>query len=413
MGATVLARAETANSASATTPLPRVLSAQGVARLELFSDMKSAEPHWRRLEKTGVLTPYQHFDWVAAWQQNIGIAESITPLLLAGFDPGGDPLFLLPLGYQTKARFRIAHFLGGKHANYNFGPWCRDFSVSADMLRALIDWLAEARPELDGLELLNQPENWNGTDNPFCLLSHQQSPSDGYRLSLGGDEKEVTARVFTSNRRKRLRYRERKLDQIPGYRYVRASNAAEIERYLQAFFIQKASRLAHQGIKNVFAAPGVESFVRDLCLKGLDDGKPALEIHALDCDAEVISIFACVNDGERLSSMFNSYGTGEAARFSPGVVLLSHIIRNCIERRIPGFDLGVGEAEYKTYFCDELEPLFDTYLGLSPRGQLVTATRSAKAALKRRIKRSPALLKFALTLRRLRAGKPQSGGEES
>jgi hypothetical protein len=41
------------------------------------------------------------------------------------------------------------------------------------------------------------------------------------------------------------------------------------------------------------------------------------------------------------------------------------------------------------------------------------ATRSAKAALKRRVKRSPALLKFALMLRRLRAGKPQSGGEES
>ena len=101
------------------------------------------------------------------------------------------------------------------------------------------------------------------------------------------------------------------------------------------------------------------------------------------------------------------------ARFSPGVVLLSYIIKSCIERRIPGFDLGVGEAEYKTYFCDEMETLFDTYLGLSPRGQIVMTARSAKAAFKRRIKRSPALLKFALAMRRLKAGKSQSGGEES
>lgn len=167
---------------SSLTALPRTLSAHGIARLELIGDFKAAEPHWRQLEKTGVLTPYQRFDWVSAWQRNVGTAENIVPLLLAGFDKGGDPLFLLPLGYDNTARFKIARFLGGKHANYNFGPWRRDFSGGTGLLRALIDWLAEARPQLDGIEFLNQPESWGGFDNPFLLLPHQQSPSDGYRV---------------------------------------------------------------------------------------------------------------------------------------------------------------------------------------------------------------------------------------
>jgi CelD/BcsL family acetyltransferase involved in cellulose biosynthesis len=166
-----------------------------------------------------------------------------------------------------------------------------------------------------------------------------------------------------------------------------------------------------QGIKNAFAEPGVEAFVRDLCLKGIDEGKPLIEIHALDCDDGMIAMFACMNDGEQLSSMFNSYVMSAATRFSPGLVLLGFMIRNCIERRIGSFDLGVGEAEYKSYFCDETQTLFDSFLGLSPRGQVSMAALSARAAFKRRIKRSPALLKFALEHRRLTAAKPPSGVE--
>lgn len=409
MEAAVLTRmgAEQAESVPA---LPLALTRSGIARLALTGDFKTAEPHWRRLEQTATLTAYQRFDWMAAWQRHVGAAEGITPLLLTGFDKAGDPLFLLPLGYATGRRFKIVRFLGGKHANYNFGPWRRGFSCDAAALRAIIGWLAEARPGLDGIELLSQPQSWSGVANPFLQLPHQQSPSPGFRTSLQGDPKEVLARLFTSSRRKRLRYRERKLEGFAGYRYVRVSTAAEVDHFLTAFFAQKADRLAHQGIGNVFAAPGVEAFVRELCLHGLEAGKPVLELHALDTDAEVIATFACVNDGERFSSMFNSYATGEVARYSPGIVLLSHMLRNCVERGLKAFDLGVGEAAYKTYFCDELDELFDTFLGLSPRGRALEKAMAAKAALKRRIKRSPALLKFALTLRRLRSGKP-SGGE--
>jgi CelD/BcsL family acetyltransferase involved in cellulose biosynthesis len=47
--------------------LPAALSSHGIARLELIADIGAAEPHWRKLEASGVLTPYQRFDWVAGW----------------------------------------------------------------------------------------------------------------------------------------------------------------------------------------------------------------------------------------------------------------------------------------------------------------------------------------------------------
>jgi CelD/BcsL family acetyltransferase involved in cellulose biosynthesis len=393
--------------------LPAALSSRGIARLELIADISAAEPHWRKLEASGVLTPYQRFDWVAGWQRHVGAAEGVSALLVTGFDAKGDPLFLLPLGAFASGRFAIVRFLGGKHANYNFGPWRRDFVCDGAVLRALIDWLAEARPELDAIELLNQPESWDGLPNPLRVLAHQSSPSDGFRLALAGSAEELFERVLSNGMRGRLRTKERKLQKLPGYRHARAKTATDVERYLKAFFAQKAARLAEQGIDNVFASPGVSDFIREACLLGLEQEKPVIEIHALESDDDVLAIFAGVNDGRRFSSMFNSYTLGDGARQSPGLLLLTQVIRDCLARGVCIYDHGVGEAQYKSFFSDAAEPLFDSFFGLSPRGQALAAAIAAKATLKRWIKRSPRALELALALRRMLAGKEnkeKSGG---
>jgi hypothetical protein len=39
-----------------------------IARIEVFDDMRAAEPFWRRLEAgAALLTPYQRFDLLTAW----------------------------------------------------------------------------------------------------------------------------------------------------------------------------------------------------------------------------------------------------------------------------------------------------------------------------------------------------------
>ena len=65
--------------------------------------------------------------------------------------------------------------------------------------------------------------------------------------------------------------------------------------------------MAEQKLPNVFAEPGVEDFIRSACLAPLAGGGRAIDIHALECDDEVIAIFAGVADGHRFSMMFNTY----------------------------------------------------------------------------------------------------------
>ena len=59
--------------------------------------------------------------------------------------------------------------------------------------------------------------------------------------------------------------------------------------------------------------------------------------------------------------MFNTYTLGENARHSPGLVLLTHMVADSAARGLRSFDIGVGRAHYKSFFCREPEPLFDTF----------------------------------------------------
>jgi CelD/BcsL family acetyltransferase involved in cellulose biosynthesis len=369
--------------------------------IKFFTSLAAAEPFWRELERDGVLTAYQRYEWVAAWHNNTGAAAGVSLLIAVGFDAAANPLFLLPLGLIRRGSFLVARFLGDKHACFNFGPWRRGAGINRVELANVIARIRSAAPDLDAIELSDQPESWEGMQNPMLALSHQPSPSFGYRLRLGASGEEVLARAYSNGTRSKLRNKERKLQALPGYRYVRAGTEADVNRFLEAFLAQKAERFAAQRLENVFAAPGIEAFLREVCRQSLASGKPLIEMHALDTNAGMLALFAGVNDGRRFSAMITSFTLGEHERQSPGLVLLTHLVADCADRGLEYFDLGVGEAEFKTSLCDEVEVLFDSFVPLSGRGHLLATALAAKASAKRAIKRSPLLWGVAQKIRKV------------
>ena len=60
--------------------------------------------------------------------------------------------------------------------------------------------------------------------------------------------------------------------------------------------------------------------------------------------------------------MFNTYTMSEAARNSPGLVLIRNMIDHHARLGCTSFDFGVGTDDYKLQFCkDDRQPLFDSY----------------------------------------------------
>ncbi|MGA2056554.1 MAG: GNAT family N-acetyltransferase [Bradyrhizobium sp.] len=371
-----------------------------IAAVDIFTDLGQAETVWRSLELQHHLsTPYQRYDFLRPWQQMVGALEGLRPLVVIAYDRDRVPLLLFPLVLRQSWGVRIAHFMGGKHATFNMALWNRDFATVAS--RADLEIVFAAIHEREGVDVLafhQQPLTWQDLPNPMALLPHQPSVNDCPMILMMPGAPDTT-RISLSLRR-RLKTKERKLKALPGYRYHVAAVDADIQRLLDAFFRIKPLRMAEQKLPNVFAEQGVEDFIRDTCMTPLPGGGRVIEIHALENDAEVIAVFAGVADSTRFSMMFNTYTVSASSRFSPGLVLIRHIIDYYAERDYRALDLGVGSDGYKKLFCKTNEPIFDCFVSLSPRGSAVATAMSAAARTKRLVKSSPVLLRLAQSLRR-------------
>jgi CelD/BcsL family acetyltransferase involved in cellulose biosynthesis len=373
--------------------------ASSIARVDVLHDPGEGEAVWRSLERSGRFSPYQRFDILAAWQDHIGAADGQQPFIVIAYDAHDQPLLLMPLVTRQRNRIRIAQFFGGKHITFNMPLWQRDFAAGAGRgdMDALLAGISRHAGKVDVLALARQPKQWAGVANPMALLPHQASINDCPVLTMVAGAP-PTERVSASFRR-RLKSKEKKFQALPGYRYGIVTTDAAITRVLDFFFTVKPVRMAEQKLPNVFAEPGVEDFIRSACLTPLADGGHAIDVHALECDDEVIAMFAGVADAGRFSMMFNTYTLSSNAKYSPGLILMRNIIDFYAARGVTSLDLGIGSDDYKRLFCKDDEPIFDSFIPLTARGRLAAIGLSSLARVKRLVKHTPALMQMAYKLR--------------
>jgi len=383
--------------------LPQPMATASVARVEVFDDMAQAEPHWRALERGQALaTPYQRYEFLSLWQRHVGAEAGFTPFIVVGFDALGTPLFLLPLGRRSAGAWKVVEFLGGKHANFNMGLWRRDLAATIDAgtLRGVLRSLAG---RADVLMLLNQSLTWAGTTNPFALLPHQRAANLGFSGALAPDFDALLRAHTNAAARKKMRKKERTLAGYGEVRFARANDAGEVHRVLDAFLKQKSARMQSIGVHDAFATPEVRRFVEAAATERLADGNPLIELYSLSVDDIIVATMGGIVGDKRFCGMFNSIIAGPYAVESPGEQLILNLVRSCCERGLDTFDLGIGEAHYKGLFCNDAEPLFDSFLPLSPAGRLLAPLAACAEAAKRAVKQHSTLWSMVRATRRLRA----------
>ena len=370
-------------------------------------DLAAAEAPWRALEsQPGALrTPYQRFDWVAAFVPALAPGETCGVLVLREPEPAGAGRvrLLLPLVLRRRAGLTIAAVVGDAHANYHLPLFSgRDAAaLPAEDLRLALRETAR-RAGIDALDLGHQPRTWDGTVNPLALGA-DPGPSDAYGLMLGPDPEASVRRAFSGDARKKLRSKERRLAESVGpLVYARAETAEARERSLTAFYAQKAARFAALGLADPFADPGLRAFLA----RAAEGADPAIEIHALVAQdtGRVLATFTGAVDAARFSGMTTAFDADPAiARCSPGDLLLQHLVRDQTGRGRRSLDLGIGEARYKASVCDETIAMARVLLPVTLRGHAYAAAATALTRAKRRLKRDPRLQGLMVRMSRGRA----------
>ncbi|MGO4172537.1 GNAT family N-acetyltransferase [Bosea sp. TAF32] len=368
------------------------------ASISVESDIRSLEGAWLEFEAQALVTPYQAYGWVRPFVETVGAAELMTFRYALLRDAQGALCALLPLVITRRNGIRFAEFIGGKHANYHMGLYAPAFAARLDaaLAQQMLAEIGAAIGGLDALVFVNQPARWQGQANPPALLAAGPSPSRAYKLALiAGDGDATLKRSMSSHARKKLKNKHSRFRDFGPSTMIRAGTPDEIERVLLAFLEQKAARFRAMGVRDPFAEPAVRAFLSRAAV-GTDEAAPRIELYSLDLAGKSVATYVGAAQGERFSGMATSFDMdSETIRTSPGELLLAELIRQKCNDGSAVFDLGVGEARYKTTFCDDHDDLVDTFLPLTLKGRLFAATARAKRELKRRIKASPLALRLA------------------
>jgi CelD/BcsL family acetyltransferase involved in cellulose biosynthesis len=361
------------------------------ARVDVYTDPRAALDAWTELEAVAPVTGYQTRRFLLPWLDTLGERRGFSAMVSVARDACGAPVALLPLGLARRGPFQVALFLGDRQSNFNLPlvrPGVRFDRAACEVLLRETARCAPQRPDV--FLLLNQPLAWDGADNPFSLVRHRESPSFGYATKLSPDAKDCAAAKLSKAARRRLKKKEKRLASLGEVTYECAATPERAQAILDAFLAQKQSRFSRAGLDPEFARPQMRAFLQRAATRGIAEGRAAFELHALCLGERIVATYGAIRHGANLHAMFNSFEQEpEIARCSPGDLLLHRLIDNARSRGITLFDLGIGEARYKASICEEIIPLFDCIIPVTPLGRIAGLLAGLRLSMKRRIKRSP------------------------
>jgi CelD/BcsL family acetyltransferase involved in cellulose biosynthesis len=388
------------------TAVAKILPAQieAVPDIEVYSEPSRILKPWRNLMVRAPVSAYQTPAFILPWLATRALDAGLDPMFVVRRDSYGEILALFAFGIQTVGPFRIAVFLGSRDANFNLGLFRPDYAPGAKEIWALLGKAAQKtntkRPDL--FMLLNQPLGWNSMPNPLAALPRQWSPSFAYKTSLTIDAESFLKNKLSKETRKKLRRKESRLAEIGPLRHITGQcDDTTRQKIIEAFFEQKIARCKAQKIEANFGSAAMRDFV-ETASHPADAGVDGhLELHALACGDRIVAVFGGAAHQGHFSGYFNSFEADpEIAKCSPGDLLLIKIVAAKCAEGIISFDLGVGEARYKSMICDEAIPLFDSFIPVTMKGRLAAILFSLNQRIKRRMKQNQ---KVYVMTRRLRA----------
>ncbi len=382
----------------ATAPPPHDLP--GVSRVAVFGNVAQASRDWAALEAESPASAYQTRGFAVPWLEHMSVVDGARPMIVVAYDAADRPLLLAPFVVRRRGPLRVALYAGAKHSNLNMPLVRPGFDLDAAAARRLLAAGARAAPERPNLfVLLNQPRVWNGAPNPFARLSGRASPSDAFGATFGDSVDAFLARADSKAARKKLKSKAAKLAELGPVRCERAGTPERARTILAAFVEQKTARFSQKNKDAGVSGVAARAFFDSLATATTP---PALDLYALLAGERIVATYAGLPRGRHWHGLFNSFANApDIARASPGDLLLRALLRDLGARGFSGFDLGVGEARYKSAICDERIELVDVVAPVDAAGAVWAGLERARLDLKRRIKHTPWALAFA---ERMRAG---------
>jgi CelD/BcsL family acetyltransferase involved in cellulose biosynthesis len=310
-------------------------------------------PAWPRLR---ALDPNRHVfstpDWNKLWWDEFKAGKE---LLLLTFERADEVVAILPLYRKLESGVRVLRFVGGIELTDYLGPVCSQ-ADREEVAESLIDWLEHADLEWDELDAHNMPV-------PSGFAEYLVDRADRHGLAFRLDQEETSAvlplpgdwRSYLSalgqKQRHELRRKRRRLQRTYPEARFRTATPATLARDMRRFVDLHRGA---EGRKGYFMQPEIASFFERIALDFSLRGWLHLDFLEVE-DVVLASTFGFELDGRFY--LYNSAYDADAARLSPGLVLVSELVKESIARGVESFDFLRGPERYKYELGGQPVPL--------------------------------------------------------
>lgn len=310
-------------------------------------------PEWRALLR---LDPNRHVfatpEWNRLWWEEFGAGKDLVSLIVRR---GADVAGIVPLYRKEEEGRQVLRFVGGIDLTDYLGPICsrEDRREVAD---ALVDWLQNTDIEWDEFdahnmlvpfgfaEFLVETADRHGLD--FALSQEETSAL----LPLASDWDQYLGSLESKDRHELRRKMRRFTREFPDAR-LRLATDETLASDLQTFV---AMHRGAEGHKGHFMRPDISTFFERVAHLFQERGWLRLDLLEIG-DHAVASTFSFELDNTFY--LYNSAYEPEAARLSPGFVLVAQLVERSIEDGLHWFDFLRGPERYKYQLGAQALPL--------------------------------------------------------
>jgi CelD/BcsL family acetyltransferase involved in cellulose biosynthesis len=310
---------------------------------------------------------FQHADILELKCETIAVPAGIEPFFVAILDREDHPLALLPLSIETHHEMRFLTFLSGYLSDYNapiLYPAVRNWHNN----EASLVWrsLLAVLPPFDIAIFDKQPDRVGELRNPLVHLGAMPFPSSGHATTLLGTWDDFAAtRIphYKDSQRQR-----RRLGELGQIKFEIARTIPQRDTFMAALIRQKTRRLLEMSVSTTkFNDAGNRNFLLEATRRFFLSGP--VHLSALKLDDTIIAAHWGYSTASRFYYLVPSYESGTWRRYSPGRLLLEHLLQWSFSEGIRVFDFGIGDEKYKGYYEDTLMPLHVIMLPVTEKGR--------------------------------------------
>jgi CelD/BcsL family acetyltransferase involved in cellulose biosynthesis len=291
-------------------------------------------------------------EWNKIWWQEFNAGKDLVILTM---EREGELIAIVPLYRKQEDGRKVLRFVGGIDLTDYLGPICSK-SDRADVAEGLVAWLGDTVVAWDDFDARSMPVR-----SDFAALLQERADHHGLDYELRHEETVALLELpedwdsyldsLGSKERHELKRKLRRLERDHPDAEVRSATAETLERDLKVFIEMHRGAEGHKGH---FMNPDIATFFERVAHAFMP--LSWLRLDFMEVGGRPIASTFGFHFSDRFY-LYNSAYEPSAGRLSPGLVLVTQLIRRSIAEGCAVFDFLRGEERYKFDLGGEAVPL--------------------------------------------------------